>query len=101
MLGVDYPWFSWNDVFPPPTTFNLRHRFNDGAWHDRFITDIEVNALAGDPDERPGAGLLNQAITVDLAERRSGDNALEFALDGAWTGAYRAALLGVDLVLTR
>jgi cytochrome c peroxidase len=100
-LAVDYPWFSWNDVFPPPTTFNLRYQVNGGNWHDRFVTEDELNAFAGDPDEGPGAGLLNQVIDLDVAELREGDNTLAFALDGAWTGSYRAATLGIDLVLAR
>jgi hypothetical protein len=99
-LAVDYPWFSWNDIFPPPTTFNLRYRVNGTEWHDRFVNERELNAFAGDPDEGPGAGLLNQTIDLDLNELHDDDNAVEFALDGAWTGAYRAALTSVDLVLS-
>jgi cytochrome c peroxidase len=100
VLAVDYPWFSWNDVFPPPTALNLRYRLNDGAWHDRFVTDDEVNAFAGDQDEGPGAGLLNQVIDLDLTELQAGDNALTLTLDGSWTGSYRAAATGIDLVLS-
>lgn len=101
VLAVDYPWFSWNDVFPPPTTFNLRYQVNGGNWHDRFVNEHELNAFAGEPDEGPGAGLLNQVIDLDVAELRDGDNTVNFALDGAWTGSYRAATLALDLVLTR
>jgi hypothetical protein len=97
-LAVDYPWFSWNDVFPPPTTFNLRYRLNDGAWHDRYVNEHELNAFAG--TDGPGAGLLNQIIEVDPGELRAGDNALELALAGAWTGSYRAAALGIDLIVS-
>lgn len=101
VLAVDYPWFAWNDVFPPPTTFNLRYQVNGGNWHDRFVDEHELNAFAGDPDEGPGAGLLNQLINLDPGELREGNNTLGFALDGSWTGSYRAALLGIDLVLSR
>jgi hypothetical protein len=98
-LAVDYPWFSWNDVFPAPTTFNLRYRLNGGTWHDRFVNEHEVKAFAG--TDGPGAGLLNQMIELDVTELRDGDNALELALAGAWTGSYRAGVLGVDLILSR
>lgn len=101
VLAVDYPWFEWNEIFPPPTAFNLRYQINGGDWHDRFVNEHELNAFAGDPDEGPGAGLLNQLIELDLAELHDGDNTVTFALDGAWTGSYRAATLGIDLWLSR
>ena len=59
-------------MFPPPTHMNLRHRENGGAWHDRFITDVEANAFMDFNPSLGGAGasagLLNQAIDLDLAE---------------------------------
>jgi len=38
-LSAQYPWFEWNGVNHPPTTFNLRYRLNGGAWHDRHFSD--------------------------------------------------------------
>ncbi|HEY4187518.1 MAG TPA: hypothetical protein VGP07_20745 [Polyangia bacterium] len=103
ILAAEYPWFSWNNVFPPPTQLDLRFRVNGGAWHDRFITTVEANAFIDfSPDlggAGAGAGLLNQAIDVDPAELQDGDNLVELQADGTWTGSYRVAVTGVDLVL--
>jgi hypothetical protein len=66
-----------------------------------FVTETEVNAFAGPEDEGPGAGLLNQIIELELAELHDGDNTLDFSLEGAWTGSYRAAVTAIDLVLSR
>jgi hypothetical protein len=102
VLAVDYPYFEWSGMFPPPTVLNLRHRSNGGPWHDRFVSDVEANAFAAFyPDAVPqlGAGLLNQVIEVDLAELREGDNTLELQASGTWTGGYRIAVTGIDLVL--
>ncbi len=103
ILAATYPWFEWNNMFPPPTHLNLRFRVNGGAWHDRFITAVEANAFT---DFSPtlggagaGAGLLNQAIDLDIAELRAGDNLIELQAAGTWTGTYRVAVTGVDLVL--
>jgi hypothetical protein len=102
LAGI-YPWFMWSMMFPPPTQLDLRFRLNGGAWHDRFITPIEANAFM---DFFPaiggagaGAGLLNQVITLDLAELRDGDNLIELQAAGTWTGSYRIMVTGVDLVL--
>jgi hypothetical protein len=102
LAGI-YPWFSWNNVFPPVTQLDLRFRLNGGAWHDRFVTAVEANAFV---DYNPslggagaGAGLLNQIIDLDLGELRDGDNLVELQGDGTWTGTYRMMVTGVDLVL--
>ncbi|HEY3494029.1 MAG TPA: hypothetical protein VGK73_05055, partial [Polyangiaceae bacterium] len=97
VLAADYPWFEWNGVFPPPTALNLRHRVNGGAFHDRFVTELEANAFGG---EQGGAGLLNQIIELDPSELVEGTNVVEFQGSGTWTGAYRMAVVGVDLVLS-
>jgi hypothetical protein len=102
VLATDHPYFEWNGMFPPPTALNVRYRLNGGIWHDRFVTEIEANAFASFyPDTVPqlGAGLLNQAIEIDLAELREGDNTLELQASGSWTGSYRTAVTGIDLVL--
>jgi hypothetical protein len=103
VLAAIYPWFEWNGVNYPPTHLGLRFRVNGGAWHDRFITDAEANAFT---DFSPalggagaGAGLLNQAIDLDVAELRAGDNAIELLAAGTWTGTYRVMVTGADLVL--
>ena len=87
----------------PPTHLDLRFRVNGGAWHDRFITAVEANAFTDfSPDlggAGAGAGLLNQAIDLDLAELRDGDNLVELLAAGTWTGTYRVSVTGVDLVL--
>jgi hypothetical protein len=44
--------------------------------------------------------LLNQNIELDLAELQGGDNTIELQSMGAWTGAYRVGVLGLDLILT-
>jgi hypothetical protein len=102
-LAADYPWFEWGGNFPAPTQFNLRHRLNGGPWHDRFVSDAEVNAFANYfPDALPGpggAGLLNQIIELDPAELREGENLLELSASGTWTGDYRIGVVAVDLVL--
>ena len=100
-LAVDYPWFEWNGVFPTPDAMGLRYRLNGGAWHERYVSEVEVNAFAGDFDTGggPGAGLLNQLIELDVAELVDGDNTFEVTSLGLWTGSYRAAIAGVDLVL--
>ena len=103
ILAADYPWFMWANMFPPPTHLDLRFRINGGAWHDRFITDVEANAFMDFFPALGGAGasagLLNQAIDVDLNELRDGDNLVELQSAGTWTGSYRVSVTGVDLVL--
>jgi len=103
VLAAIYPWFEWNGVNYPPQHIELRFRVNGGAWHDRFIDDGEANAFMDfNPDlggAGAGAGLLNQAIAVDLAELRAGDNLIELLADGTWTGTYRVMVTGADLVL--
>jgi hypothetical protein len=103
ILAAEYPWFAWSMMFPPPTHLDLRFRLNGGPWHDHPVTDVEANAFT---DFFPaiggagaGAGLLNQAITVDIAELREGDNVVELQAAGTWTGSYRISVTGVDLVL--
>ena len=87
-LSAQYPWFEWNGVNHPPTFFNLRYRLNGGAWHDRFVNDIEANAFQTSraTAARLGAGLLSQIIELDVAELREGDNTLELAGANVWTG---------------
>jgi len=103
ILAATYPWFEWANMFPPPTHLDLRFRFNGGAWHDRFVTDVEANAFMDFNPSLGGAGassgLLNQAIDVDLADLKDGDNLVEFQAAGTWTGSYRVGVTGVDLVL--
>ena len=103
VLAAIYPWFEWNGVNYPPTHLELRFRVNGGAWHDRFITAVEANAFTDfSPDlggAGAGAGLLNQAIDLDLGELRAGDNLVELLAAGTWTGTYRVSVTGADLVL--
>jgi len=103
VLAADYPWFEWANMFPPPTHMNLRHRENGGAWHDRFITDVEANAFMDFNPSLGGAGasagLLNQVIDLDLGELKDGDNTVELLGAGTWTGSYHITVTGVDLVL--
>jgi hypothetical protein len=96
VLAADYPWFEWNDVFPPPTALALRYRLNGGTWHERFVTAEEANAFGG---EQQGAGLLNQVITLEVSELVEGTNVLELTSLGTWTGEYRAAVVGLDMIL--
>jgi hypothetical protein len=103
VLAADYPWFAWAMMFPPPTHLDLRFRVNGTAWHDRFVTEVEANAFTDFFPSIGGAGasagLLNQAIDVDLTELRDGDNLVELQAAGTWTGSYRISVTGVDLVL--
>ncbi|HEY2900028.1 MAG TPA: hypothetical protein VGL59_05610 [Polyangia bacterium] len=103
ILAADYPWFMWNSMFPPPTKLDLRFRLNGGAWHDRFVTDVEANAFMDFFPALGGAGasagLLNQTIDLDVGELRDGDNLVELQSAGTWTGTYRVSITGVDLVL--
>ena len=46
-----------------------------------------------------GAGLLNQAIDLDLSELHDGTNQIELLASNTWTGSYRVAVTGADLVL--
>lgn len=96
VLAVDYPWFEWNEMLPPPTALGLRYRLNGGAWHERYVTEEEANAFGG---EQQGAGLLNQVITLDATELVEGTNVLELTSLGTWTGEYRAAVSGIDMIL--
>jgi hypothetical protein len=101
-LSAQYPWFEWNGVNHPPTFFNLRFRLNGGAWHDRYVNDVEANAFqsfSGDSGAL-GAGLLSQIIDLDLAELREGGNTLELAGANVWTGSYRIGVVGIDLIVT-
>jgi len=101
-LSAQYPWFEWNGVNHPPTFFNLRFRLNGGAWHDRYVNDIEANAFqsfSGDSGAL-GAGLLSQIIDLDLAELREGGNTLELSGANVWTGSYRIGVVGIDLIVT-
>ena len=101
-LSAQYPWFEWNGVHHPPTTFNLRYRLNGGPWHDRYVNDVEANAFqsfSGDSGA-VGAGLLSQIIELDIAELREGGNTLELAGANVWTGSYRIGVVGVDLIVS-
>jgi len=103
ILAATYPWFEWNGVMFPPTHLSLRVRVNGGSWHDRPVSEAEVNAFTDYFPELGGAGasagFLNQAIDLDLSELREGDNQIELRAAGTWTGAYRVTLTGADLVL--
>jgi hypothetical protein len=102
VLAATYPWFEWNGVNHPPQYLALRYRVNGGPWHDRNITDAEANAFTDFSPELggagAGAGLLNQAIDLDLAELVTGDNTIELMAANTWTGTYRVAVTGADLV---
>ena len=102
IFGATYPWFEWNGVSHPPQYLALRYRVNGGDWHDRNITDTEANAFTDfSPDLGGagfGAGLLNQAIDLDLAELVMGDNTVELLMANTWVGTYRGAVTGADLV---
>jgi hypothetical protein len=60
------------------------------------VTESEANAFGG---EEQGAGLLNQIIELEPSELVEGTNVVDFQGSGTWTGAYRMAVVGVDLVL--
>ncbi len=103
ILAADYPWFEWNGVNYPPTHFVLRVRVNGGTFHERAVTEAEANAFVDYFPEIGGAGasagLLNQAIDLDLSELHEGDNRIELQASGTWTGSYRVTMTGADLVL--
>jgi len=103
VLGATYPWFEWNEVFPPPTELALHYRVNGGDWHERHISEAEANAFTDFFPEiggaGAGAGFLNQAIDLPLDELVTGDNRIELLAANTWTGTYRVAVTGVDLVL--
>ena len=102
IFGATYPWFEWNGVSHPPQYLALRYRVNGGAFHDRNLSDSEANAFTDfSPDLGGagfGAGLLNQAIDLDLAELVAGDNTVELLMANTWVGTYRGAITGADLV---
>ena len=102
IIAADYPWFEWNGMFPPPTKLVLRMRVNGGTWHERAINDVEAHAFMDFSPALGGAGasagLLNQAITLDLNELHDGDNRIELQASGTWTGSYRLSVTGADLV---
>ena len=103
ILAANYPAFDWNGVSNPPTHLDLRFRVNGGAFHDRNITDVEAVAFTDFSPELggagAGAGLLNQAIDLDLSELHDGGNRIELQAAGTWTGSYRVSVTGADLVL--
>jgi len=103
IIAADYPWFEWNGVMFPPTQFALRVRVNGGEFHDRHVSEAEVNAFTDYFPELGGAGasagLLNQAIDLELRELHDGDNRIELLAVGTWTGSYRVTVTGADLVL--
>jgi len=105
ILGADYPWFEWNGVNHEPQFMSLMYRVNGGAWHERAIDDAEANAFKDYFPELGGAGasagLLNQAIELDLRELKDGDNRIELRSAHTWTGSYRVTVTGADLVLDR
>jgi hypothetical protein len=102
IFGATYPWFEWNGVNHPPEYLALRYRVNGGEWHERNLSDSEANAFTDfSPDLGGagfGAGLLNQAIDLDLAELVAGDNTVELMMANTWVGTYRGAITGADLV---
>jgi hypothetical protein len=103
ILAATYPAFDWNGVSHPPTYITLRYRVNGGDWHDRNVSDIEANAFIDfSPDLGGagfGAGLLNQAIDLELGELVPGANRIELQAANTWTGSYRVGVTGADLVL--
>jgi hypothetical protein len=103
VLAATYPVFDWNMVSMPPTAVALRYRVNGGAWHERFVTTEEATAFTDFSPELggagAGAGLLNQAIELDLAELHDGETTIEMTCTHTWTGTYRAMVTAVDLVL--
>jgi hypothetical protein len=77
------------------TTINLQHRWNGGAWRDRFITAAEAAAL-----KATGAiGNLSQVIDVRLEDLREGTNTIEFNTVNA-PQTYPTVLANIDLILT-
>jgi hypothetical protein len=105
ILAADYPWFEWNGVNYPPTHFVLRVSVNGAAFHERGVTEAESNAFADYFPELGGAGasagLLNQAIDLDLSELHEGDNRIEpQGSDGrtarAATGPARSGVGNLD-----
>jgi hypothetical protein len=103
ILAVAYPWFEWNGVNHPPQFMSLMYRVNGGVWHERAIDDAEANAFVDYFPDLGGAGasagLLNQAIELDLTELKAGDNRVELRSAHTWTGTYRVTVTGSDLVL--
>lgn len=103
ILAASYPWFEWNGVNHEPTVMSLLYRVNGFDWHERFVDDAEANAFTDYFPELggagAGAGLLNQAIELDLGELQDGTNRIELRSLHTWTGSYRVTLTGADLVL--
>jgi hypothetical protein len=103
IMAAAYPWFEWNGVSYPPTHMTLRYSVNGSPWHDRNVTDIEANAFTDFSPDLGGAGfgsgLLNQAVDLELSELVAGDNRIELIAANTWTGTYRLAVTGADLVL--
>jgi hypothetical protein len=103
VFGATYPWFEWNGVNHPPEFMALLYRVNGGDWHERPVSDAEANAFTDFSPELggagAGAGLLNQAIDLDLSELRDGDNRIELRSAHTWTGTYRVSITAADLVL--
>jgi hypothetical protein len=103
ILAAVYPWFEWNGVNHPPQFLSLLYRVNGGVWHERPIDDDEANAFTDYFPDLGGAGasagLLNQAIELDLSELQAGDNRIELRSAHTWTGTYRVTATGGDLVL--
>jgi hypothetical protein len=58
------------------SSFNLRYRFNGGAWQDRFLSPAEANVLSGSGG---GVGNIIQVIDVPLSLLHQGTNTLEFS----------------------
>ena len=81
----------------------LSYRVNGSAWHERPVDDAEANAFKDYFPELGGAGasagFLNQAIELELAELKDGDNLIELRSENTWTGTYRVTVTGADLVL--
>lgn len=103
VMGISYPWFEWNGVSHEPTFMSLLYRVNGGEWHERYVDESEANAFIDYFPELGGAGassgLLNQAVELELAELRDGDNRIELRSAHTWTGTYRVTMTGADLVL--
>jgi hypothetical protein len=95
VFAASYPSMPWNDVPFPPSGFNFRYRLNGGAWHDRRMTQGEINAF----NVEHGPGFLNQTADVPVAELHDGTNAIEIAASGA-PAAFRVGMASLDLVLT-
>jgi hypothetical protein len=80
---------------PNLTQIDLKYRFNDGTWRDRFITEGEAYALSI-PNYQQGD--LSQVIDVPLGDLRAGANKLELTTVNS-PQSYPTVLANIDLVI--